>query len=211
MKKVFSLKTVLFLSLICIFVFLYYLYYNPLKNLGINSSFLETFSINDISSAPLKNNKITFLYLSRKKGGINTLKEKREKITIKVIHALNPEEAVKKIKTQSALIESVFHPKPAPYFAILTKEISCSKEFLPILRKKDWIWRSWTMFANKRQGFGVCDKKEVFFINHKLLKYCLRKRVLLEIDYFNPVHLTEKLPELNKIPLLLENMISCSE
>ena len=210
MKKSFLLKTILFLSVLFISVFLYYLHYNRLKNLGVSSSFLKRFSIDDISVTQIRNNKITFVYLSRKKKATDVPVKKKEELTIKIFHAINPEEAVKKIQNKSAIIESVFHPKPAPYFAILTKEIICSKEFLPILRKKDWMWRSWTMFANKRQGFGVCNTNDIFFITHKLLKYCSKKRVFLEIDYFNPVHITKIPLELNKIPLQLEDLIFCS-
>ena len=150
----------------------------------------------------LKRIKIAFLYF----------KKQDKEIKIKEISSLIKEEALIKMNIKSTLIESVFHPKPAPYFAILTTDIHCPKEFKPIQRKKDGHWISWTMFANKRQGIGVCDKTEIFFIHHKLLKYCTKQNSLFEIDYFIPVSSKiKKTINLKKSVFQLETLIFCNE
>ena len=200
-------KTVVLLilgaTLFSVFVFLYIFYYNQLKGLGLNSTFLKAFSIDNKVTTKLKNIKVTSLYFRRND----------EKIRIKKTHPVTTEKALKKMNGKSILIESVFHPKPAPYFAILTKEINCPREFLPLHRKKEGLWMAWTMFANKRQGFGVCDKSEVYFINYKLLKYCPAQKNFFEIDYFTPVKKQMKKSfdlDLKKSSIQLETLFFCS-
>lgn len=190
-------------ALFSVFVFLYIFHYDQLKGFGLNSTFLEVFSIDNKATTKLKNIKVTSLYL----------KKNDEKIKIKKTHPVTKENASKKMNSKSILIESVFHPKPAPYFAILTKEINCPREFLPLQRKKEGLWMAWTMFANKRQGFGVCDKSEVHFINHKLLKYCPEQKNFFEIDYFTPVGKQMKKSfdlNLRKSSIQLETLFSCT-
>lgn len=208
--KIFIFRVIIFFLVLLISVFLY-LHYSRLERLGIHSLFLKEFSINNISVSQSEDSKITFLYLSRKKRKTNELSKQKEKIAITIFHSFSPKQAVQKMKSKTALIESVFHPKPAPYFAIFTKEIICPKDFLPMFRKKEGLWRSWTMFANKRQGFGVCDKSEIAFINHKLLRYCPLKKNLLEIDYFTPVFVKDKLPDLKESLLKLEKLVFCNK
>lgn len=201
MKQVISLW-VLGIIISTTLIVLIFFYSNQLKRFGINSSFLETFSIDRNIFRSFKKNKISFLYLNKNK----------EEIKIKKISSIIKEEALQKMKNKSVLLKSVFHPKPSPYFAILTKEIICPKEFLPVHRKKEGVWMSWTMFANKRYGFGVCNKGDIFFINYKFLKYCPQQQNFFEIDYFIPIDSKIKQTiELQNFFLKLENLIFCTE
>ena len=180
----------------------FFFYYNQLKEFGVDSAFLETFSVVDKATVQSKNSKIIFLYL----------RKNNEKMEIKKIYPVTKDRALEKMKDKSVLIESVFHPKPAPYFAVFTTEISCPEEFLPVHRKKEGLWMAWTMFANKRRGFGVCDRSAIFFINHKLLKYCSKQKNLIEINYF--IHVApgmKKIIDFRRSLIQLENLIFCSE
>ena len=192
-----------FLIIFILSLILYNLHKEKLKSLDLHSSFLETFSINKKDIVNIKNGTITFFYLSKQS----------EKIKIKKFHPVNKKQAVRKLNEKSVLIESVFHPKPSPYFAVFTKEIRCPEEFLPHV-KKEGLWQSWTMFANQRQGFGVCDKSEISFVNHKLLKYCPKKESFFEIDYFIPYQMSSKEEHLDlkkEATFSLEKLISCKK
>ena len=176
------------------------------------SSFKKESSSDHQYSIPGK--KIRFLKL------LNS--ERKESLHIKKVQPLSRIEATKKMKSLKAQIESVFHPKRAPYFAILTKTIVCPEEFLPRF-KESWpltedLWMEWVMFANIRQGIGVCDFQSIAFINYKFVKYCPREKAFFEINYFKPHK--ESLPEgqEKKISLLqsenllkMDNLISCSK
>ena len=205
MKKYIHTKQAITLLIIgtilsLIFIYLHFLQHNQLKKVGINSVFLETFSIDRKK------------LISSKQNDFFILKKNKETVKIKKTSFVIQKEALKKMNEKTALLKSIFHPKPSPYFSIFTKEINCPKAFLPLNRKKEGVWISWTMFANKRYGVGVCDKSEIFFINHKLLKYCSKKKDFFEIDYFIPIDSKIKqISELKKSLLQLENLIFCPE
>ena len=188
MKKIISFFIVISIA---VFMTHKFLKSTALEAIGLKSHFFSSFK-KDVPldyqySIPGK--KIRFLKF------LNT--GKNETLRIKKIQPLSKADVIEKMKSIKAQVESVFHPKPAPYFAILTKIIVCPKQFLPRFRKNksltEALWMEWVMFANKRKGIGVCNFQSVAFINYKFLKYCPGEKAFFEINYFKPHK--EPLPE----------------
>ena len=173
-----------------------------LRRFRIHSPFLETFSLAAKDSvSPRKSEgggsgggKIVQLQLKR---------GEREEAALKIFFPLESAAALRRMQERSALIESVFHPKPAPYFAVLTKEISCPKEFLPRIETGNF-WKSFRFFANKRKGVGVCNREDVFFLNIRSFLYC--PPFFIEADYFRKVTDRKESLETAKPP---GRLISC--
>lgn len=75
------------------------------------------------------------------------------------IHEVEPQKAAAWLNLQRQIVDSAYSTKPSPYMAPVTKELSCGKDFLPVLRKTgggEYL----AAVTNARLAYGVCTREQ---------------------------------------------------
>jgi len=88
---------------------------------------------------------------------------------------------------EPALFESVFDPKPAPYFSVPSTKTNCSTEIRPQHGKgnnESPVKKYFKTFANSRKVFGLCESSPMYYVYYKVFMYCPSATAFVNIDYY---------------------------
>ncbi|MNL15171.1 hypothetical protein D3C87_1361440 [compost metagenome] len=88
---------------------------------------------------------------------------------------------------EPALFESVFDPKPAPYFSVPNNKTNCPIDIRPQHGKgnnESAVKKYFKTFANSRKVFGLCESSPMYYVYYKVFMYCPSTAAFLNIDYY---------------------------
>lgn len=108
---------------------------------------------------------------------------------IKRITNMAKDAAESYMRDQKIKLESIFNPTPSPYFAVLTKEIECPKDFLPTYNESENSGNKvsyYILYANERFHYGVCSKDLIKYRVIVAFTYCKNTEDLYQLEYFVP-------------------------
>lgn len=87
-------------------------------------------------------------------------------------------------------IESLYNPLPSPYPDVITREIVCPQEYLPVIGEDDnenFYKIIYELFANDRLSYGACSPDSVAYKSIFSLIHCKKNNDLYQIKLFSPL------------------------
>ncbi|GAB4014414.1 MAG: hypothetical protein Fur0010_12450 [Bdellovibrio sp.] len=103
------------------------------------------------------------------------------------------------LKDSLTLIKSTYDPSPSPYFAIVSQNIQCPKNFLPQFIINDSSYLMVEEFANERKTLRVCQEEQKKY--HVLTHYFGCKDTFYKAMFFIAIG--------EEIPSAIKNRIEC--
>jgi hypothetical protein len=152
---------------------------DQLEAWGATMKTLSPFSIIDRDTQMREAIKIEYL----------TAKSDSKTLRIQRMVGLSEVDAKRYIDDRTAEIISVYDPRPAPYFAFLTQSVQCPTKFKPLMdrpKTTDHNLVSFTMFADDRFTYGVCDDASAMYRAVFAFAYCKTDSAVYSIEYFVP-------------------------
>jgi len=185
MKKIIILTASLF-SFILLLIFLLYSSRNSSDALAsqfsswnIHANNIQNFIIEKKETRKTQDFEITDL---RSRRGNHIFRIKR-------ITNVAKDVAERYINDQKIKLESIFNPIPSPYFAVLTKEIECPQEFLPVYKESTPTNNKvvyYILYANERFHYGVCSQDLIVYKAIYGMTYCENTQITYLLEYFVP-------------------------
>jgi len=110
------------------------------------------------------------------------LEGKDEALTLEKWNFLSKDKADKIISSNINSIHGIFTPITIPYFSFFKKKTTCNKSFFPTYRnsKKLNVPKNITLYSGKRKNYGVCNKKEIYYMSNFSMIYCSKHLYLLK-------------------------------
>jgi|TARA_B100001971_G_scaffold212645_2_gene243420 hypothetical protein len=174
MKKRLGIITILALITIIIIIIGLYKESSPQ-----NLPFLKDFTITNIEEKQIYGSSAT-----------ETSATKSDQI-IKILH-LKPDLKTARLflDEKNFGIESLYNALPSPYPDVITREIVCPEEFLPIVEEddnKNFYKIIYTLFANNRFSYGICSQDNIAYKSIFSLIHCKKSNNLYQIKFFSPL------------------------
>lgn len=182
MKKLIAIITALFIFTISL---VYFLRSSPdslsaqFSLWNVHAEGVQNFAIEEREIKRVEDSEITDLTAGR---GEQVFRVRR-------ITNVAKDAAANYINDQRIKLESIFNPAPSPYFAILTKEIECPKDFLPIYNESIKASNKvlyYILYANERLNYGVCSEDLIAYRAINGFTYCENTKDLYHLEYFVP-------------------------
>jgi len=87
-------------------------------------------------------------------------------------------------------VESLYNSQPSPYPDVITREIVCPQEYLPIVEEdedENFYKIIYTLFANERFSYGACSPEIITYKSVFSLIHCKNSGDLYQIEFFSPL------------------------
>ena len=173
MKKIFN--KIIFLAFLVIIILILLIFREPSSQMP----FLKDFSIENTEE------KIVY--------GFNA-KEISAQRSNQIINILQLEADLKTIRLfldeKKFYVESLYNPLPSPYPDVITREIVCPHEYLPIIEEDDnenFYKIVYILYANDRFSYGACTPDSVVYKAIFSLIHCKNTNKLYQIKFFSPL------------------------
>jgi len=93
------------------------------------------------------------------------------------------------IKDRLVQLQSLYDPRPEPYYAILTKKTVCQDKYQIVYRprkNKGPVLHYLELYANERMIYGACTGDMAFYRAAVAMIYCPRSRSAVILESFIP-------------------------